>query len=184
MALSLLAKELLMIMATPKFYPAAAVVPLIALSYIFSGVRHMTNTGLAILNKNYYVPPIIVGSALLNLGLNYVLIPPYGMIGAAWATILSYLVLVIVQTLVNLHFYYIRYEYGRMAKLALIWGTTYGVSQLIQTPSLWINIGLKCLLLFAYPFLLYGIRFFEKEELEALKALLRSQLCRWRNWKT
>jgi O-antigen/teichoic acid export membrane protein len=183
MVLSLLAKELLMIMTTPKFYPAAAVVPLIALSYIFSGVRHMTNTGLAILNKNYYVPPIIVGSALLNLGLNYVLIPPYGMIGAAWATILSYLFLVIVQTLVNLHYYYIRYEYGRMAKLALTWGGTYGVSLLIETPFLWLNIGLKCLLLFAYPFFLYAIRFYEKEELETLKGLLRSQLRRWRNWK-
>jgi len=184
MALSLLAKELLMIMATPKFYPAAAVVPLIALSYIFSGVRHMTNTGLAIMNKNYYVPPIIVGSALLNLGLNYVLIPPYGIMGAAWATILSYLFLVIVQTLVNLHFYYVRYEYARMAKLALAWGITYGVSQLIQTPFLWINIGLKCLLLFAYPFFLYSIRFFEKRELEALKGLLRSRFNHWRNWKT
>jgi len=183
MVLSLLAKELLMIMTTPKFYPAAAVVPLIALSYIFSGVRHMTNTGLAILNKNHYVPPIIVGCALLNLGLNYVLIPPYGMIGAAWATILSYLVLVIIQTLVNLHFYYIRYEYRRMAKLALTWGATYGVSLLIETPFLWLNIGLKCLLLFAYPFFLYALRFYEKEELEALKGLLRSQLRRWRNWK-
>jgi O-antigen/teichoic acid export membrane protein len=184
MALSLLAKELLMIMTTPKFYPAAAVVPLIALSYIFSGVRHMTNTGLAIVNKNYYVPPIIVGSALLNLGLNYVLIPPYGMIGAAWATILSYLVLVTVQTLVNLHFYYIQYEYGRMAKLALTWGVTYGVSQLIRTPFLWLNIGLKCLLLFAYPFVLYALRFYEREELEAFKTLLSSQFRRWRNWKT
>ena len=183
MVLSLLAKELLMIMTTPKFYAAAAVVPLIALSYIFSGVRHMTNTGLAILNKNYYVPPIIVGSALINLGLNYVLIPPYGMIGAAWATILSYLILVIVQTLVNLHYYYIRYEYGRMAKLALTWGATYGLSLLIETPSLWLNIGLKGLLLLIYPFVLYALRFYEKEELEALKGLLRSQLRRWRNWK-
>jgi O-antigen/teichoic acid export membrane protein len=183
MALSLLAKELLMIMTTPKFYPAAAVVPLIALSYIFSGVRHMTNTGLAILNKNYYVPPIIMVSALLNLALNYVLIPPYGMIGAAWATILSYLVLVTTQTLINLHFYYIRYEYGRMAKIALTWGITYGVSLLIETPFLWLNIGLKGLLLLAYPFILYTLRFYEKEELEALNRLFCSQLRRWKNWK-
>ncbi len=183
MILSLLAKELLVIMTTPKFYPAAAVVPLIALSYIFSGVRHMTNTGLAIMNKNHYVPPIIVSCALLNLALNYVLIPPYGMIGAAWATILSYLVLVIIQTLVNLHFYYVRYEYERMAKLAMTWGVTYGVGMLIRTPSVGLNIGLKCLLLFSYPFLLYAIRFYEKEELEALKGLLRSQLRRWKNWK-
>jgi hypothetical protein len=70
-----------------------------------------------------------------------------------------------------------------MAKLALTWGGTYGVSLLIQTPFLWLNIGLKCLLLFAYPFFLYAIRFYEKEELEVLKGLLRSQLRRWRNWK-
>jgi O-antigen/teichoic acid export membrane protein len=184
MALSLLAKEVLMIMATPKFYPAAAVVPLIALSYIFSGVRHMTNTGLAIMNKNYYVPPIIMASALLNLALNYLLIPPYGMIGAAWATILSYLVLVIIQTLVNLHFYFIRYEYGRMAKIALTWGITYGVSLWIEFPFLWLNVGLKCLLLLAYPFVLYILRFYEKEELETLKKLLWSQRLRLKKQET
>jgi hypothetical protein len=106
------------------------------------------------------------------------------MIGAAWATILSYLVLVIIQTLVNLHFYYIRYEYERMAKLAMTWGGIFGVGMLIQTPLLWLNIGLKCLLLSAYPFFLYTIRFYEEEELEALKGLLRSQLHHWRNRKT
>jgi len=184
MVLSLLAKELLMIMTTPKFYPAATVVPLIALSYVFSGVRHMTNTGLAILNKNYYVPPIIVGSALLNLALNYLLIPHYGMIGAAWATILSYLAIVIIQTLVNLHFYYIRYEYERMAKLALTWGAIYGVSLLIETPSLWLNIGLKGLLLLIYPLVLYALRFYEKEELHMLKRFFYSQLLRRRNQET
>jgi hypothetical protein len=105
------------------------------------------------------------------------------MIGAAWATILSYLVLVTTQTLINLHFYYIRYEYERMAKIALTWGITYGVSLLIETPFLWLNIGLKGLLLLAYPFILYTLRFYEKEELEALNRLFCSQLRRWKNWK-
>jgi O-antigen/teichoic acid export membrane protein len=180
MTLSLLAREILVVLTTPKFYPAYSIVPLIALSYIFAGTRHMTNTGLTIMNKMKYVPPLIVGSALLNLGLNYLLIPPYGKIGAAWATIFSYLALVIVQTAVNLRFYYIRYEYERIAKIALIWGATYGMSLLIQTPSVWVNIGLKCLLLGAYPFLLYAVRFYEKEEIAALKGLLQSRLRHWR----
>jgi O-antigen/teichoic acid export membrane protein len=183
MTLSLLAPEILVILTTPKFYPAYSIVPLIALSYIFGGTRHMINTGLNIMNKMKYVPPLIFGSALLNLGLNYLLIPPYGKIGAAWATILSYLTLVVAQTAVNLRFYYIRYEYERIAKIALIWGTTYGMSLLIQTPSVWLNIGLKCLLLGTYPFLLYAIRFYEKEEITVLKELLQSRLRHWGPWK-
>jgi hypothetical protein len=35
----------------------------------------------------------------------------------------------------------------------------------------------------AYPFALWAFRFYEKEELEALKGLFRSQLSHWRNEK-
>ena len=124
------------------------------------------------------MPPIIISSAVLNLGLNYLLIPRYGMMGAAWATVISYFILVVVQTVVNLHFWYIPYEYKRIAKIAFVWGLIYGCSLLIRTPSVWLNGGLKLVLLATYPLILYVVRFYEKQELTTLKRLFRSGIRR------
>jgi O-antigen/teichoic acid export membrane protein len=173
LGLSVLAREVLVIMTTPKFYSAYKVVPLIALSYIFSSARHVTNSGLATQNKMKYTPPIIIGSGLFNLGLNYLLIPPYGMMGAAWATVISYFTMVVVTTVVNQHFWYIHYEYHRMVKIALVCAVIYCTNLLIQTSNLWLNMGVKLVLLASYPFLLYVFRVYEKEELTMVKRLFR-----------
>jgi len=178
LSVSVLAHEVLMAMATPNFYGAAAVVPVIVVSYIFHGFRYMTNTGLSTKNKMKYVPPMIIGAALLNLGLNFILIPTYGMMGAAWATLISYIVLAVVSMVVNLHFWSIPYEYGRMVKVALAWGTVYGLSKLLPFTDVWASSGSKLLLLATYPVFLYLFRFFQRHELERLKALLKRMVGR------
>ena len=178
LGLSVLAREVLVIMTTPRFYGAYVVIPLIVLSYIFYGIRFMTNIALPIQDKMKYMPPIIIGSAILNLGLSYILIPRYGMMGAAWATAISYLILVVVQTAVNLRFWYIPYEYKRIAKISLVWGGVYGSSLLIRTPSVWLSSGLKVALLTTYPFLLYALHFYEKQELATFKRLFRLEISR------
>lgn len=171
LALSVLAKEALTIMATPRFYGAYAVVPLVALSYIFYGVRFMTSTGMSIRNKMGYMAPTVFGAAVLNLVLNYLLIPGYGMMGAAWATVIAYFALLVVHVIVNQHYMRIAYEYRRISRIALVSGLIYGVSLLIRTPSAWVNGGLKVGLLATYPLLLYAFRFYEKEELAAIKRI-------------
>jgi O-antigen/teichoic acid export membrane protein len=184
MALSVLSREVLTLMTTPRFYPAYKVVPLITLSYIFAGIRHITNVGLATKSKMKYVPPIITGSALLNIGLNFLLIPTHGMMGAAWATVISYFALVTVQIMVNHHFWPIRYEYDRIAKITLMWGMVYGISLLIRTPYLWLNLSLKLGLLVAYPFFLYPLRFYESMEVNVIKEFLRSWNRSLRAWRS
>jgi O-antigen/teichoic acid export membrane protein len=180
--LSVFAREVLLVLTTPKFYGAYTVVPLITLSGILFGARMVTNIGIPVRNKTKFLPPIIIGSAMVNMALNYVLIPPYGMMGAAWATVISYLVMFIAQITVNLHFWYIRYEYGRIAKLVLAWALIYGSSLLVQTPIIVLNGGLKLVLVATYPLLLYVFRFYEKQELIVLKRLFQSGMYRVRIW--
>ncbi|MFX0198699.1 MAG: lipopolysaccharide biosynthesis protein [Candidatus Hodarchaeota archaeon] len=184
LGLSVLGREVLVIMTTPKFYAAFKVVPLIILSYLFYGVRFITNTALETQNRMKYVPPIIIGSALLNMVLNYLLIPRYGMMGAAWATVIAYVSLAFFQTAINQYFWHIPYEYKRIGKIVLVWGMIYGASLLIQSPNTWLNGGLKLVLLVTYPFFLYLLRFYEKQELIAIKRLFQSRVYWIRNWST
>ena len=176
---SVLAHEVLMIMTTPRFHRAGVVVPLIVLSYVLSGIMYMTNSGLETRNKMRYLTPIIVASAALNLGLNYLLIPAWGMMGAASATFISYLFLTVAGTAVNLRLWFIPYEYDRIGKVAFVCGLIYTASLLIKLPNAWAGGFFKLLLLATYPLLLYVVRFYKEDELVRLQQILRSVRSRW-----
>ncbi|MFX0210416.1 MAG: lipopolysaccharide biosynthesis protein [Candidatus Hodarchaeota archaeon] len=169
---SVLAYEILVIMTTPQFYSAYTVVPLIVISYIMYGVMYMTNSALETQNKTRYMFPTIIVAACINLLLNYFLIPHFGIMGAGLAAVAAYTVLAMIQLAVNLHFWYIPYEYKRIVKIALVWIFIYGCSFLIKTTNFWITCGLKLLLLGTYPLLLYAIRFYTKQELARFTQLL------------
>jgi O-antigen/teichoic acid export membrane protein len=91
---------LLVFAATPLAYlwlaPASynsgqTLVPLLLLAYIIYGLSYPLNIGIMVRDKTAYLPIISVFSGALCIGLNLWLIPAYGMLGAAWATIVAYL---------------------------------------------------------------------------------------------
>ena len=173
LALSILSKEVLMVMATPPFYGAYRVVPLIALSYVLYGCFMCVNAGMYLEKKTKYIPFIVGGGAALNLGLNYLLIPTYGMMGAAIATVSSYLVLLIVAFFVSRRFYPVSYEWSRIGRIFLAAGLVYLGSMFITNDSPIIAGVLKALTLLGFPALLFAFKFFKPEEITGAKELLK-----------
>ncbi len=173
LALSILSKEVLMVMATPAFYGAYRVVPLIALSYLFYGCFSCVSAGMYLEKKTKYIPYIIGAAAALNLGLNYLLIPTYGMMGAAIATVSSYALLLVVALFVSRRFYPISYEWSRIGRIFLAAGLVYLGSMFITNDSPIIAGVLKALTLLGFPALLFAFRFFKPEEITRAKELLK-----------
>jgi O-antigen/teichoic acid export membrane protein len=169
LAVSVLAREALIVMTTPSFYGGAVVVPFIALSYILYGVMFMTNSGLETRNLTRYMTPVILVSAGLNLVLNYMLIPEHGMMGAAWATLASYLFLVLVNTALNLRVWYIRYEYERLAKVMAAVALVFAAAAFVRLENVWLSVGAKLGLLALFPLVLLALRFFDERELAWLR---------------
>ncbi len=172
LAVSVLAREILVIMTTPEFYSAYIILPLITLSYVFYGIRFMTTIGMYIKNKVKYSSFVMIGAAIFNVLLSFILIPRFGMIGAAWATFISYFLLALVNITVDSRFMQIPYEYWRLTKIVAIWLLIFGLSLLINTPSIWINLILKSLLLLGYPIFLFVIRFYSQQEIRFIKDTL------------
>ena len=78
-------------------------------------------TGASIRRKTW-MPAVFSGlAAFVNLGLNLVLIPLFGPMGAAASTLIAYIVLALVAYLANQRIYPIPYEIGRFL-LALLSG--------------------------------------------------------------
>jgi len=173
LALSVLSKEVLHVMATPAFFNSYKVVPFIALSYVLYGCYYILTVGLSLEAKTMYIAAAVGAAAILNLGLNYLLIPRYGMMGAAAATLIAFLMLALVTFLASQRFYRIDYDWGRIAKICLAAGVVYAGSLFITYESGIIVGVFKLLSLLAYPILLYIFRFYQPEELQKVKEIIK-----------
>jgi O-antigen/teichoic acid export membrane protein len=178
LAVSLLAEELVKIMAAPSFHEAYRVVPWIAGAFFFQALAPVGNVGMALHRKVKYRPMVLGAAVLFNLGLNYWLVPRYGSMGAAVASFASLLLKSSLEILVGNRLYPVPYEFSRIGRLVLVGLTLYSVGSLMAWSSLWSAlIGKMCLLLCS-PLLLYASGFFEPGEVERLRGGL-GRLQRW-----
>lgn len=88
LCLALFAYETLYIFTQPEYYEAFTLMPLFYLSVLITGLG-MFSPGLHLKNKTRIIPVIVFLTALLNIALNFWLIPILGLAGAALATVIS-----------------------------------------------------------------------------------------------
>ena len=171
LGLSVLAPEVITLMATPAFHGAAVVVPLIALSGLCQGLNSIGTIGIMLRRRPIVRSVALIVAATVNIGLNYLLIPRYGMLGAAWATLIAFLVEMVLLVSVALRYYPIPYQWSRMARLLLAAGGVYAASSFLPPASAALTVAFKGGLLATFPVLLWLLRFFESNELRYAKQL-------------
>lgn len=103
------------------YYSAAPVIPIVAVSHVFYGIYYIFTIGINLKRKTWFISFYTCIAAILNVGLNLVLIPQYGSIGAAVSTLLAYVVLVVLAYLVNQRIYPLPFGIGYFG-LALLSG--------------------------------------------------------------
>ena len=95
-ALSVCGRELLAVMVPPSFYPPPALLPMLVLAYVVRDVGDFYRSLLLINKRTARIAQIAAFGAALNVALNVVLIPSYGVHGAALATLLTWLAFTLV----------------------------------------------------------------------------------------
>lgn len=95
--LILFSKEIIILLADPSFNEAEPIVPIVVIGYLFFFLYSMY-IGFAFYNKStklMFLFTLIAGA--INVGLNYLLIPQYGIVAAAWTTVFAFLCLFILH---------------------------------------------------------------------------------------
>lgn len=110
---SLFAPEVMHIMARKNYYDAWKVVPYLAFGFVFSGVYYVVCNSLFI-KKTHILAVISMTGAALSLGINFVFIPKFGMMGAAWASVSAQLVVSVITMIASMKAEPIRYHWGAM----------------------------------------------------------------------
>jgi O-antigen/teichoic acid export membrane protein len=169
-------EPLLRVMADPKFAGAVRVVPLVVLALVFSGVYRVLIVGINIKKKTIYIPMMVGGAAALNIFFNALLIPRWGMMGAAWATVFSYIAMCTAAYIIDHHFFPIQYERGRIVRVVLALASTFAISRIVTPDHLLGQIAAGLSMLLLYPATLGVLGFYTEAELDKLKSFVNRRI--------
>ncbi|HEY7207641.1 MAG TPA: oligosaccharide flippase family protein [Gaiellaceae bacterium] len=170
LALGALAPWLVDLLTAPAFHRASEAVALLA----FAGTAYAGYVVLAIGSgraRKTQLNWVITGAAaLVNVGLNVALIPPYGMVGAAVSTLASYVALFVGMVWYAQHVYRVAYQWRRVLTAAGVAVALTAIARGLGAP-----LALSCLAVAAYPILLLPLGFYLPAERRRL-ANLRQRL--------
>ena len=172
--LSAIARDLLAVVTHGQYVDAAGVVTWTAVGVFFYGVYLLTSIGLNITSHTQYYPVSTAAGAAVNVGLNFLWIPRYGIIGAAWANGAAYALQAVVAYRLSQRFYPVRYEYARLGRAAGAAAIGYAAARALPAmPPLAGGLVRGLMVVTVMTALLWVTRFFNAEEMRALNALRR-----------
>lgn len=149
------------------FWPAArAIAPLAFSNVAFAGFIVVT-IGVSRAHRTEFNWIAASAAAALNVGLNFWLIPAYGMVGAAWATLAAYIVLFALRTWNAQTVYRVPYQWRRVTVLLGAAAALTAGGELVPRSIL-----LAFAFTLAYPLVLAAVGFYLPVERARLKRLL------------
>ncbi len=90
-AVSLTSRDVIQILASPKFMEAHRLLPYLVIGQLISAVAMFQGAGLKIYKRTYTLARTVFLASVLNIVLNIILLPRIGLLGAAIATLAAYI---------------------------------------------------------------------------------------------
>jgi len=120
LAVVVASKYLLKLTTTAEYHSGIIIVPWIALSYLLFGLQNFFKAGALIHNKTIQMTQYGLLAAVLNIILNLVMIPAFGILGAAIATTLSYFVMIVLILRLSQKHLHINWLWKKMIPVILL----------------------------------------------------------------
>jgi len=109
----------------PEYWEGMAIIPIVMVAYFFNGVFINMSAGLHIEKRTGFFPLATGSAALVSVVATWLLVPSYGIIGAAWAKVAAYLMSAIVLYVFAQRVYPMKYEWGKVGGIVAICSLTY-----------------------------------------------------------
>lgn len=171
LVISMFSREVIMIMIDKNYYSGWTVVYLLSLSYVFYGTSNVLSVGIDIVKKTWLKAFFWIMAALVNIGLNFLLIPSYGMIGASIATSISFLLVIFLYLIALKYIYPIELEYTKFIVITVFTSLTYIISIYLNFTIILAVIS-KLILLVIFLTILIVSGYFSKIELQKGKRMI------------
>jgi O-antigen/teichoic acid export membrane protein len=170
LALGALAPWLVHLLTTPRFYAGSRVVALLAFANAAKAGFMIVSIGIGRARRTQFNWVITGAAAGVNIALNVILIPPYGMIGAAIATVASFTVMFVFMAWHAQRVYPVPYQWRRVVTLVAAAVALNVVAALANAP-----LPLAVALVLVYPLVLIPLGFYLPAERTRLRRLVPSR---------
>ena len=164
LALSLLAPWLLQVITTPQYYAAENVVAPLAFGGAAFAAYVVVQIGIGRARRTRSNWLVTGAAALLNVGLNLALIPSYGRLGAAIATVATYAALFVGMAWRAQRIYHVPYQWRRIGLIAAVAVAVTVAGKAFDAP-----LAVAAALAVAYPLALVPLGFYLPSERERLR---------------
>lgn len=165
LGISVTIKDVIQFISEKEYWEAWKVVPPLTFTYIIASFTMHLNVGIMMKKKTSYVMYINISTAILNLALNYFLIKNWGMWGAVWATLISFVVKDIITYFASNRLVKVVVEWSRLFKSTIVAVLLYWPINMIDTGYPLANVAIKSVACLSYPLILYVIGFYEPDEI-------------------
>jgi O-antigen/teichoic acid export membrane protein len=165
-----------------RYVGAASIIPIVTLAYIFLGMGYFLQVGMFLASRTMLIGAVSAMAAVANLVLNYILIRSFGMTGAAWATLLGFLVLAIGSYVFSERVCPLALGLGRVVKALLLATAVYLASQLPVVSGWWAVLLWKTILFGAFGALVWATGVLSADEVATVSSVRESAqkvMSRW-----
>lgn len=173
--LSVLAKPLITILTVQEYHEGYQIVPLVALGAFFLGLQHRFYPGINFYRKTHFIMFSIIVTGLLNIGLNFLLVPQYGYPAAAFTTLISYVFLLVLIVAVSRRFFIWEFPFKSLGKVicasAIMGVVVYTVGNDLTSSALLNIIISVCVGIVVYLLMLFLVREIREEEIQELQVI-------------
>jgi O-antigen/teichoic acid export membrane protein len=153
----------------PDYWAAKNIVPLISFSLVFYGMQVVGFMSFYHSKKTSIVLLVLLVSLILNVMLNFLLIPHFKMYGAAFATFISFAGSVLLIYKFSKKYYFIKWENYKLFISMLLAVIIVIPFYMFKIESTILSIALSLIAIIVFPFILYPLRFYEEIELLTIK---------------
>ncbi|MFN5876538.1 MAG: lipopolysaccharide biosynthesis protein [Ignavibacteria bacterium] len=109
------------------YWEGMTIIPIVMVAYFFNGVFINMAAGLHIQKRTGFFPLATGVAALVSVVATWLLVPSYGIIGAAWAKVVAYLISAIMLYIFAQRVYPVKYQWGTVGLIAAAAGIAYMV---------------------------------------------------------
>jgi O-antigen/teichoic acid export membrane protein len=153
-----------------RFGRSAEAVPLLAFATAAYSGYSVLAIGIGRARQTQYNWIVAGAAAAVNIVLNAILIPPYGMIGAAVATVAAYVALFVAMWLNSRRVYPVAYQWRRVLTIAGVAAALTAAAWALDAP-----LAVAVALVLAYPLVLLPLGFYLPAERARLRRLVTSR---------
>jgi O-antigen/teichoic acid export membrane protein len=182
LGISILSPEIVRVMVGPKFSASQGVIPIVALAYVIWGIGYYVQVGMLLTSNTKRIGAISIGAVILNLILNYSLVSRFGMMGAAWATMLSFLGTAVAYYCFSQRVYPLSLAVGRVTASIILGAVLFIACRLWAPGSIWLSFLAKGTVLAVFPVLLWKFRMVSAEEAATVMSIKESVLGSMGRW--